>query len=86
MNNSVVVISRQWHRPEIKATISDSSVGVEMGLEDFLQAFVVELAAGIGNPTLLVTKAQLLSKLLSGVLAAQEVVTDEMKRKSVHAT
>lgn len=66
-----VVISRKWAKPQIEAFVTDTEVGSSMALEDFLAALVEEM----GAPTMLMTKAQLLSRML----AVKDKVTTEMK-------
>lgn len=68
----VVVISREWHQPNIRVVITTEGIGISMGVEDYLTALVKE----IGNPTAMVTQAQLQKKLL----AASEVVCRKMKQ------
>jgi hypothetical protein len=76
MNKEKVVVSRAWKNPEIKVFASTKEVGAEMDIEVFLRTLVEEM----GNPTLLVTKQQLLSKLL----LAKDAVVNEMKKATIH--
>ena len=71
MDNQKLVIAREWSHPEIHVWISDESIGMRMGVQDYLIALVEE----VGNPTLLLTKAQLLEKLK----AANNTVTASVK-------
>lgn len=74
----MVVVSRQWKQPSIKAFISNKEVGAEMELSSFLESVVEEM----GNPAMVMTKAALLSKLS----AAADEVLSEMKDKTKHVT
>ncbi len=76
MNKETVVVSRAWKNPEIKVFVSVTEVGAGMELETFLRTIVEEM----GNPTLLVTKQQLLNK----VFAAKDAVVNEMKKATIH--
>lgn len=71
-----IVVSRQWNNPQIRAFMNASEVGAEMDLQLFLGTLVEVM----GNPTMLVTKAQLLSKLND----ASEQILIEMKKATVH--
>ncbi len=61
MNETMVVVSRQWNNPTITAFVDVAEVGAKMTLDEFLRT-LVEVN---GNPSrqLIMTKAQLLSKL-----------------------
>lgn len=71
-----VVIKRAWSDPQISTSVSvdadKKGIAVRMPLVDFVR----ELAAEVGNPTLLVTRAALLTRLQ----AAAELVCREMKQ------
>ena len=71
----VITKSRKWHYPEILAYVSNQEIGLQINLDDYLQALVAE----IGNPSLLLTQTKLLAKLR----AASIVVEQEMHEKSV---
>jgi hypothetical protein len=43
MNKSVLTISREWHNPQIKTTITNQAISLEMSIEDFEKALVAEL-------------------------------------------
>lgn len=60
MNKEVVLISRNWDKPEIKIQVTDKGIGLEMSLSDFINSIALE----IGNPTLLFTTDQLRRNLL----------------------
>lgn len=76
MNTKTVITkSRKWHSPEILAYVNNEEIGLSIKLDDYLQALVAE----IGNPTFIVTQAQLLAKLR----AASIVIEQEMHDKSV---
>lgn len=64
---TVVVVSRYWDNPDIQVTVTDRGIGIEMLIEDYVAA----LAAEMGNPTTLVTRAQLKERMLA---AASEVI------------
>lgn len=72
---TIITKSRKWHSPEILAYVTDDEIGLVMKLDDYWRAIVAE----IGNPTFIVTQAQLLAKLR----AASIVVEQEMHAKSV---
>lgn len=69
-----VRISRQWHNPSIAIAVTDDAIGISIELSDFLRA----VAAEMGNPVGIMTRAQLLAKLAS----AAEAVTVSMKRET----
>lgn len=71
-----VIVSRKWHQPEIRTFVSIDQVGSEISLDDFLQAMVEHM----GNPTLLVTKNALQSKVQQASIA----VLDEMRKATIH--
>lgn len=74
---SIVVVGRQWHRPEIRVHVSKLEIKVEMDMADFLKA----LAKEAGNPTLLLTIPQLEARLTQ---AADKVVAG-MKLETTRA-
>jgi hypothetical protein len=76
MNKERVVVSRAWRNPEIRVFASNVEVGADMDMETFLRTLVDIM----GNPTMLVTRAQLLGKML----AAKDQVVEEMKRSTIH--
>ena len=60
MSESIhVVVSKQWHAPQISVGISEDGIRITMPMDDYLQAIVKEL----GNPATIFTQAQLLAKL-----------------------
>ena len=67
-----VVISRHWNNPHIRVTVTNALIGIEMLLEDYITAVVEEM----GNPTKLVTRAQLKKQMT----AASEEVCRKMKQ------
>jgi hypothetical protein len=71
MAREKVIISRKWSHPEIDAFIDSEKVGASMKLSDFVDA----LAAEIGSPMGIMTRAQLKVRML----AAASVVAEEMK-------
>lgn len=70
-----IIVSRKWDKPEIEV-FATSAIGAKMDVNDFLSALVEEM----GNPTMLLTKAQMKAKMI----AASEVVIREMKSTTVH--
>lgn len=72
MNKEVVLISRNWDNPEIKITVTDKGISIEMSLTDFITAVSEET----GNPTLMFTTEQLRRNLQ---LAAGIVCTENKK-------
>lgn len=50
----VVTITRKWHNPEIYTVVNDKSISLEMGLDDFIKALLIEF----GSPTFVLTKTQ----------------------------
>lgn len=71
-----VVVCRLWKNTEISAFVDSEGVGAHVKLEDFL----TQVIERVGNPTLLVTKAQLKERML----AASVDMLEEMKRTTVH--
>lgn len=41
----VVIVGRQWHRPEITVIVTDEKIGVQMTLDDFMKAVAAEIGA-----------------------------------------
>jgi hypothetical protein len=76
MAKATVVVSRKWNSPEIRVSVTQKEIAMEMDIETFLRT----LSDIVGNPTFIVTKAQHLAKLTE----ATEQVIVEMKRASVH--
>lgn len=70
MEKRLVVKSRKWHQPNVETYVTHKEIGVQIDLDDFLQALVAE----IGNPTFLLTKKQLTKALQ----AAADSTIDEM--------
>lgn len=75
-SRSVVTVSRKWSQPNILVWVTNEEIGMGMKLDDYLVALCEE----IGNPTLLLTKAQMLQKMRE----ATPVVEREMKEASLH--
>lgn len=71
-----LVISRQWDNPQIRAFVSQTEVGAEIELDDYIDAIVEQ----IGNPTLMVTKAGLKEK----IRIASEAVLAELRKSTAH--
>jgi hypothetical protein len=70
-----VVITRNWHQPEISMLVTDERIELWMDMDDFVRAVVAE----VGNPTFMVTGKQLQARLA----AAAETVLSGMKRETV---
>lgn len=70
-----VVVSRQWTRPEIRVDVTADGIAIAMSLPDFLTA----LAAELGSPAAVMTKAQLSRR----IEAAAAAVVEHMKGASV---
>lgn len=75
MEKHVVVVSRDWHNPQIVIDVTDTGIGVSMPLSDFITAVATE----VGSPALLMTNAALLGKLTD----AAAKVTAGMKQETV---
>lgn len=71
----VVTISREWNNPQIHITVDVYGIALQMGMGDFIAALVEEM----GNPTLLVSKAQLAAK----PDLAKQAVIEKVKAESV---
>ena len=82
---STVTICREWNNPQIKITVSNKNISLEMTLDDFLIALADEAAEPIvesiaenaGNPSFWFTKEALtknLVKALEGNIAHAEFV------------
>lgn len=74
LERSIVVAARFWHRPAITVALSAEGIRLTMGFDDVVQA----LAREVGNPALLLTEAQLLTRLR----AAAAIVVEGMKERS----
>lgn len=70
-----VVVGRKWNSPAIYAHVDGEGIELSLDLANFLFA----LAAEVGNPTLLLTRAQLQRALTN----ASTKVLAEVKRASV---
>jgi predicted nucleotidyltransferase len=71
-----VVVSRKWNASEIELYVDFKEVGARMDLVNFKNAIIEH----IGNPAMLMTKAQL-SKVLDEAVIA---VVAEMKAQTIH--
>lgn len=74
MAKSIVTVSRLWNNPKILVQVTNEGIALTLMLDEFLNA----MAAEMGNPTFLVTKAQLLAKMQ----AAASVVESGVKESS----
>lgn len=70
-SKSVVTVSRKWNEPNIIVWVNNEGIGMGMKLDDYL----VALSEEIGNPLLLLTKAQMLQKMRD----VTSIVESEMK-------
>lgn len=71
----VVVISRNWNNPSISIKVTLDGISLATDLNDFMAALVEEM----GNPTMLVTKAQLAAR----IELARAAVVEKIKAESV---
>ncbi len=71
---STVVISRYWDNPQILVHVSDQRIAIEVDLNDFLKALVMEM----DHPALIVTRSQ----LADAILAATKQVLSKAKEAS----
>jgi hypothetical protein len=63
----VAVVSRQWHQPQIDVGVSESGIRIVMPMDDYIQA----LATEIGSPAMILTQAQLLTRMRAAATAVQ---------------
>jgi hypothetical protein len=63
-----MVVSRQWHGPEIRVSVDETGISVTMMLPDFLRALVTEM--------------QLKPEALPHLTAAAERVVAEMQEST----
>jgi hypothetical protein len=71
MEKRAIVVSRKWKDLTIEAFMNNEEVGAKTALTPFMKA----VADQMGSPTFVMTRAQLLQKLLD----ATEVVLKELK-------
>lgn len=71
MKKRAIVVSRKWKELQIEAFMSNEEVGAKTDLTQFMKA----VADQMGSPTFVMTRAQLLQKLLD----ATELVVKELK-------
>lgn len=76
MMTSKLVVLRRWDNPNVQVYVSADEISLELPVKSFISA----LAAEVGNPTMLMTKKQLLDALLK----ASDRVVGEVKQASVH--
>lgn len=74
MEKDVVVVSREWHNPNIRMVVNPRGINISMSVDDFILA----LAEEVGSPTMILTRATLLKK----IQAASVSILDEMKHES----
>ena len=43
MENSLVVVSRQWHEPFIRVDVTQAGIGITMTMDDFITALGIEV-------------------------------------------
>lgn len=75
MDDYKVIISRYWNNPKINYLVTDKEITMVTQLNDFITA----LATEVGNPTLLITKAQLEAKLKLASAAVCEKIKEVTK-------
>jgi hypothetical protein len=76
MNSHMVVVSKNFHKPEIHYYIKNDEISLEIKLEDYLQALLAE----VGSPLWMLSKKALADKLS----AASAIVIQDMKNASVY--
>ena len=76
IQKQAVVISKDWHSPEIKVTIRDVGIQLECKLDDFIAALANEMQ----HPLVAMTKGRLASQLAM----AKNVVLDKLKQASIN--
>ena len=76
IQRQAVVISKDWHNPEIKVTIRDVGIQLECKLDDFIAALANEMPL----PLVMVTRRRLSAEMLD----AKNVVLDKLKHASIH--
>jgi len=59
-----VTISRKWNNPEIKMAVNGIQIHMEMSLEDFVTALLMELE----HPTTIWTRGQMEAKVRAAVV------------------
>jgi hypothetical protein len=69
-----VVIGRKWNNPSIYALVTDQRIELQVSLEDYLQALVIEL----GSPAFIFSKETLKAKIFE----ASQKVSEEIKKVS----
>lgn len=72
-----VFVSRKWHEPKINVEITDKVIGITMSIEDYHKALIAE----IGNPSLIVTKKALETKMNK----ACKIIVEEMKNQTARS-
>jgi hypothetical protein len=77
MTKTFITVSREWHRPDIKTTISPEGISLAMDIEDFKAALIAEL----GPMWKIQTEKQITAKLD----AAVENIIAGIKRESKKA-
>lgn len=102
MEKEKIVVSKKLNGAPVSVTLSSTELKVAMALSDYMSNLAEEACAGlaeaaakaVGNPTLLVTNAQLLAKMQAAInprdvfdalAKASVVVIDELKKASVVA-
>jgi hypothetical protein len=69
-----LVISRHWGNPEIKITVNQEKIELLTNIKDFTDALIAE----IGNPLMILTRAQLKQRIEN----AAHVVIEKIKEAS----
>ena len=76
LEKTTVTVSREWHRPEIVTRVTQKDISLEIDLDDFL----VALAEETGNPTLLLTKERLKTRLLECSVKVVNKIKEESRK------
>jgi hypothetical protein len=69
-----ILVSRYWNNPKIMISVTDEEIGIRISLNEFLAIMAQE----IGNPSMIVTKSALLSKMRD----AAGKITENMKKET----
>jgi hypothetical protein len=73
MEKSVLTISRKWNNPQIKTTINNREISLEMNISDFEEALIKE----IGLITFVLTEKQLRERVHKAIENILQGVKEE---------
>lgn len=96
---NTVTIMRKWNNPKIEISVTHEAIGITMSLDDFIKALTDEVAEptvrqvvqDAGNPTFLVTNAQLEKRMVTSIegdkvhdifVAATEKIIEAVKAET----